>query len=85
MLEYCLIKISSLVSTCAVFQLEGCCKTGGTTYFIYKGNIHKTVSKRSQNFITNIIEFNVSRRFLAELFRGMLFKWKGENKKSHQK
>ena len=23
--------------------------------------------------------------FLAELFRGMLFKWKGENKKSHQK
>ena len=24
-------------------------------------------------------------RFLAELFRGMLFKWKGENKKSHQK
>ena len=21
--------------------------------------------------------------FLAELFRGMLFKWKGENKKSH--
>ena len=24
-------------------------------------------------------------QFLAELFRGMLFKWKGENKKSHQK
>ena len=23
--------------------------------------------------------------FLAELFRGMLFKWKGANKKSHQK
>ena len=23
--------------------------------------------------------------FLAELFRGMLFKWKGESKKSHQK
>ena len=23
--------------------------------------------------------------FLAELFRGMLFKWKGETKKSHQK
>ena len=27
----------------------------------------------------------VSVWFLAELFRGMLFKWKGENKKSHQK
>ena len=24
-------------------------------------------------------------QFLAELFRGMLFKWKGANKKSHQK
>ena len=24
-------------------------------------------------------------RFLAELYRGMLFKWKGANKKSHQK
>ena len=23
--------------------------------------------------------------FLAELFRGMLLKWKGANKKSHQK
>ena len=22
---------------------------------------------------------------ISELFRGMLFKWKGENKKSHQK
>ena len=29
--------------------------------------------------------FHMKLRFLAELFRGMLFKWKGENKKSHQK
>ena len=30
--------------------------------------------------MTNLLFF-----FLAELFRGILFKWKGENKKSHQK
>ena len=45
MLEYCLTKISSLVSTCAVFQLEECCKTRTTSYFIFKGNIHNTVNK----------------------------------------
>ena len=27
----------------------------------------------------------LSPQFLAELFRGMLFKWKGANSKSHQK
>ena len=36
-----------------------------------------------QNWIISICSSFIA--FLAELFRGMLFKWKGENKKSHQK
>ena len=35
--------------------------------------------------MSNIALYSVAFDFLAELFRGMLFKWKGENKKSHQK
>ena len=33
----------------------------------------------------DIFQFSIFIPFLAELFRGMLFKWKGANKKSHQK
>ena len=36
------------------------------------------------NRARNLQQFAES-AFLAELFRGMLFKWKGANKKSHQK
>ena len=36
-------------------------------------------------FFSPLIVFAGRASFLAELFRGMLFKWKGANKKSHQK
>ena len=32
-----------------------------------------------------VLSISLFIHFLAELFRGMLFKWKGANKKSHQK
>ena len=43
--------------------------------FLLINEIHKTM---------NLAEF-METPFLAELFRGMLFKWKGANSKSHQK
>ena len=41
----------------------------------------------TMQMVTQEVSFmsSVCLSFLAELFRGMLFKWKGANKKSHQK
>ena len=60
----------------------------GQNVFVYfpLGTLRK--SERMEKFLKeNNFLFLMSNDvpFLAELFRGMLFKWKGENKKSHQK
>ena len=56
---------------------EGCGRQGGGVGHIHAGII------LSASYLLGFDLCSVS--FLAELFRGMLFKWKGENKKSHQK
>ena len=49
-------------------------------YFRMEHNV-----KHVLNLVTFVEIFHCYSFFLAELFRGMLFKWKGANKKSHQK
>ena len=44
---------------------------------LQKVDIESASNSKSMNFSFIL-------HFLAELFRGMLFKWKGANKKSHQ-
>ena len=64
--------------------------------FLYTSDLNKQVSLEKANensldifrlledpeYFDEMLLYSL---FLAELFRGMLFKWKGENKKSHQK